>query len=74
MVFFLAFGLWGGHLGWQMGDAPPREADRVGQIKDTLHSIVWLWLFSLLPTKTQIKQNLVIFVVILHAPENAAVF
>ena len=57
-----------------MGDAPPREADRVGQIKDTLHSIVWLWLFSLLPTKTQIKQNLVIFVVILHAPENAAVF
>ena len=63
-VFFLAFGLWGGQLGWQMGDAPPLEADRVGQINDMLHSIVWQWLFSSLPTKTQIKQNLVIFVVI----------
>ena len=47
-----------------MGDAPPLEADRVGQIKETLHSIVWRRLVYPLPIKMQIKQNLLIFVVI----------
>ena len=35
VVFLVAWGLWGGPLGWRMGDAPPQEAEGAGGIRTT---------------------------------------
>ena len=43
-----------------MGDAPPQESVRVGQIRETWHLIVLSGLFPSLPTKKAAEPNLVI--------------
>ena len=43
VVFLVTFGLWGGPLGWGMGDVPPQEGDGVGRIQDRFQVIVTLF-------------------------------
>ena len=35
VVFLVTLGLWGGALGWRMGDVPPQEGEGVGQVQKT---------------------------------------
>ena len=41
VVFLVALGLWGGPLGWQMGDVPPQEGHRVGQLRGTPYTSIY---------------------------------
>ena len=33
VVFLLALGLWGGPLGWRMGDVPPQQGEGVERVR-----------------------------------------
>ena len=65
VVILVALGIWGGPLGWQMGDVPLQEGDGVGQNQGTYQVTDFRWLFSSLPMKTAAKWDLDISVVFL---------
>ena len=56
VVFFVILGLWGGPLGWHMGDASSLKNDNVRQIKRTWQVIDIRWLFASLPLSITIQK------------------